>query len=353
MVWIPLALLLVVPLVVVYFIIIRAMDRYSPAPWWQLIVCILWGAVGAALLSVGLDLAGQWLIAQMMDRPMDSEPVIHATATFVAPPVEEAAKALGLLAIYLFSKRRVPESHGPLSGVVYGGIIGLGFTLTEDVIYIAQMSNAQGAGAGAALFFVRTILLGFGHASFTAFVGLGFGLWAVMSSGWRWVMPLAGLAVGMAFHAGRNLFASYLILKGAGLLVVLLLQLLMFGILVGLLVWLARRDRQQVMAGLQGLIGTLITRAEYDRITSPWMLMPGWTLFTLTGLPGGYQAAREKQTHLYQLAFIRQRSISANGPPVVDPLEAEAIAAIQLANARGVRLAPEPVAPMMQPPVMR
>ena len=123
----------------------------------------------------------------------------RATATFVAPPVEEAAKALGLLAIYLFSKRRVPESHGPLSGVVYGGIIGLGFTLTEDVIYIVQMSNAQGAGAGAALFFVRTILLGFGHASFTAFVGLGFGLWAVMSSGWRWVMPLAGLAVGMAF----------------------------------------------------------------------------------------------------------------------------------------------------------
>ena len=39
--------------------------------------------------------------------------------------------------------------------------------------------------------------------------------------------------------------------------------------------------------------------------------------------------------------------------PVVDPLEAEAIAAIQLANARGVRLAPEPVPPMMQPPVMR
>jgi len=353
MVWIPLALLLVVPLVVVYFIIIRSMDRYSPAPWWQLIVCILWGAVGAALLSVGLDLAGQWMIAQMMDRPMDSAPVMHATATFVAPPVEETAKALGLLAIYLFTKRRLPETHGPLSGMVYGGIIGLGFTLTEDVIYIVKMSNAQGAGAGAALFFLRTILLGFGHASFTAFVGLGFGLWAVTTSGWRWVMPLAGLMVGMAFHAGRNLFASYWMLGGVGLLVVLLLQLLMFGILVGLLVWLARRDRLQVMTGLQGLIGNLLTRAEYDRITSPWMLMPGWTMFTLTGLPGGYRAVREKQSYLYQLAFIRQRAAAGQGSPGMDPLEAEAIAAIQLANARGVLLARETGPPMMQPPVVR
>ena len=198
------------------------------------------------------------------------------------------------------------------------------------------------------VFFVRTILLGFGHATFTALTGLGLGLFVTMRSGWRWLMPPLGLAGGMLIHAGRNLFASYLNMEGIGVLLILLLHAMVMAIFFGLLIWLGFRDRKRVINGLQGVVGVLISRAEYDRIINPWMLLPGWNVFSLTGLPGGYFAVRKKQLNFFKLAFIRNRVRNerdeADSPPRIDSMEAEVTAAIQLANQQGVCLAPNPIA---------
>ncbi|SVE06698.1 uncharacterized protein METZ01_LOCUS459552, partial [marine metagenome] len=121
MIWILLAILFVVPLVVVYFIIIRSVDRYAPAPLWHLYLCLVWGAVGAVIPSVVGGLLGQEALNMALnehDTKQGAEIVENASATFVAPLVEEPAKALGLLAIYVLSRRRVHETHGPLDGVV-------------------------------------------------------------------------------------------------------------------------------------------------------------------------------------------------------------------------------------------
>ena len=59
MIWIPLAVLFVVPLVVFYFIIIRSVDRYAPEPWWLLFLCLIWGSVGAVVPSVVGGVLGQ------------------------------------------------------------------------------------------------------------------------------------------------------------------------------------------------------------------------------------------------------------------------------------------------------
>ena len=350
MIWIPLAVLFVVPLVVFYFIIIRSVDRYAPEPWWLLFLCLSWGAVGAVVPAVVGGFLGQEALNKRFnasDTERGAEIVENASATFVAPLVEEPAKALGLLAIYLFSRRRVHETHGPLSGVVYGGIIGLGFTLTEDIMYIISAANEAGGAGFIGVFFVRTILLGFGHATFTALTGLGFGLFIIMQSDWRWLMPPLGLIGGMLIHAGRNFFGSYIMMEGVGVLLILLLHALVIAVFFGLLIWLGFRDRKRVIDGLQGLVGTLISREEYDRIINPWMLLPGWNVFNLTGLPGGYFAVRKKQLNLFSLAFIRNRvryeRNRADKPPRIDPVESEAIAAIQLANQQGVCLAPPPI----------
>ena len=344
MIWIPLAILFVIPAMMIYFIIIRSVDRYAPEPLWVLFLCLVWGAVGAVIISMVGDGLGQWFISLALQRPMDDETVFAAAATFVAPPVEEFAKALGLLAVYVFARRRVHETHGPLDGVVYGGIIGLGFSLSEDIIYIIGAGNESGGAGFLGLYFFRTILLGFGHATFTALTGLGFGLFVIMKSGWRWLMPLLGLAGGMLLHFGRNLFASFLMGEGIGLVFVLLLHALVMAFFFGLLIWLGLGDRKRVINGLQGLVGVLISREEYNRIISPWMLLPGWNVFRLTGLPGGYWAVRKKQLNLFKLAFIRNRvrheREEGDGPPHIDPVEAEATAAIQQANDEGVRLAP-------------
>ena len=357
MIWIPLAILFVVPLVVVYFIIIRSVDRYAPEPWWLLFLCLVWGAVGAVIPSIVGGSLGQEALNVALnenDTKRGAEIVENASATFVAPLVEEPSKALGLLAVYLFFRRRVHETHGPLSGVVYGGIIGLGFSLTEDIVYIIGAANEAGGAGFIGVFFVRTILLGFGHATFTALTGLGFGLFVTMQSDWRWLMPLLGLVGGMLIHAGRNLFASFLIGEGIGLVFVLLLHAMVMAVFFALLIWLGFRDRKRVIDGLQGVAGVLISREEYDRIINPWMLLPGWNVFSLTGLPGGYFAVREKQLNLFKLAFIRNRvryeRDEGDKPPQIDPVEAEAIVAIQLANQKGICLAPNPIA--KQPPVL-
>ena len=120
-----------------------------------------------------------------------------------------------------FARRRVHETHGALSGVVLGGTIGLGFTLTEDILYIVGAAEKAGGAGFIGVFFIRTIMLGMGHATFTAFTGLGFGLFATMTSGWRWAMPWLGLGAAMIAHAGRNLFSSFLTLDGFGVVMVL------------------------------------------------------------------------------------------------------------------------------------
>ena len=346
MLWVLLAILFVVPLVLFYLLAIRSVDRFAPAPWWLLFLCLMWGSVGAVVPSVAAGMFGQEALDRAFDADLSergAELSENIGATFMAPLVEEPAKALGLLVIYAFARRRVHETHGALSGVVLGGTIGLGFTLTEDILYIVGAAEEAGGAGFIGVFFIRTIMLGMGHATFTAFTGLGFGLFATMTSGWRWAMPWLGLGAAMIAHAGRNLFSSFLTLDGFGVVMVLLLHALVMLMFFGLLIGMAYRDRKRVRTGLSGVVGVLITKAEYEFIISPWMLVPGWNFIQLMGLPGSYQEAREKQLHCFQLAFIRNRArnefANDDAPPVLDPVETEAIAAIQAANARGVLLA--------------
>ena len=357
MLWVLLAILFVVPLVLFYLLAIRSVDRFAPAPWWLLFLCLMWGAVGAVVPSVAASMFGQEALDWAFDADLSergAELSENIGATVMAPLVEEPAKALGLLVIYAFARRRVHETHGPLSGVVLGGTIGLGFTLTEDILYIVGAAEEAGGAGFIGVFFIRTIMLGMGHATFTAFTGLGFGLFATMTSGWRWVMPWLGLGAAMIAHAGRNLFSSFLTMDGFGVVMVLLLHALVMLMFFGLLIGMAYRDRNRVRAGLRGVVGVLITKAEYECIISSWMLLPGWNFIQLMGLPGGYREAREKQLNCFRLAFIRNRArnehAEGHAPPVLDPVENEAITAIQSANARGVMLARPDIT--AGPPVM-
>ncbi len=357
MFWPILAILFVVPLVALYFVVIRSVDRYAPEPWWLLYLCLVWGAVGAVIPSIAGGLLGQEALAttfNALDTQKTAELVENTTATFIAPLIEEPSKAFGLLLIYFFSRRRVHETHGPLSGVVYGGIIGLGFTLTEDILYMVGAAEQFGGKGFFGMYFVRTLLLGLGHATFTALTGLGFGLFVTTKGSWRWSMPLLGRGLAMLAHGGRNLFSSFLVMKGAGIWLALMLHALVVVLFFILLLWLGFRDRARVKAGLQGVVGELITQAEYNRIISPWMLLPGWNLMNLVGLPGGYRLVREKQLNCFRLAFIRNRvrheRNNLEAPPVLDPVETEAVVAIQHANLKGILLTPAPLTE--GPPVM-
>jgi hypothetical protein len=125
-----------------------------------------------------------------------------------APVVEEASK--GLFLVLLLWWRRA-EIDGILDGIVYAGLVGVGFAFTENILYLAAAYNgADGMGPGgleavSGTFVVRCIFSPFAHPLFTAFTGIGVGL-AVGSRrrSVRVLAPLGGYVLAVLAHGLWN-----------------------------------------------------------------------------------------------------------------------------------------------------
>ena len=112
------------------------LDRYEPEPQKLLAAGLLWGgfaATAAALLVQGIG----GFVVGFSDR---------TSLSIVAPVTEEASK--GLFLILLLWWRRA-ELDGVLDGIVYAGMVGIGFAFIENILYLAAAYNGtDGAGPG-------------------------------------------------------------------------------------------------------------------------------------------------------------------------------------------------------------
>lgn len=303
-----LGLVFVTPCVLVYGLFVKGIDRFEPEPWWALGVMFVWGAlistVGAAVVSI----VGQSALAAAAGTNFSDPSVDVAAATVIAPFTEESAKGLGLLLLWWLSARRTKELDGALDGAIYGGVTGLGFTLTEDVLYVAQAMAEQGFQGFAALFFIRTVLAGLAHASFTAMTGLGIGIAVeTRNTALKVFAPVLGLCGAIALHALHNSLVTVFLAGGAGFIVKILFFWAIDGLYFMLLIALVLRDRSIIAQGLRDEVGRTIHAFELERTTSLLMFVPFWNYFSLSGSPGGYWAARAKQLLLVDLAFLKQR----------------------------------------------
>ena len=305
MIWLASAVVLVTLVMGVYLLIIQGATRYKPLRWWVLAVSFAWGAVGAVAIAVVGNAVGHGIMTWSLGADAESEQVMGATASFIAPLVEESAKGLCVLALFLYSRYRSRELAGPLDGVVIGGIIGLGFSFTEDIGYVASAGHEAGGPVFLKVFVMRSLAFGLGHATYTAMTGLGFGIAAISrSKSVRWLAPMAGLALAMALHFGRNFSLTYLEAQGGPALALGLMWLTNF-LFLALIVGLAFYDRKIIRQGLAGEVGGLLTSAEYQHVTNWKMMLPFWSFFRLQANPGGYLVARRKQVALIRLAFLR------------------------------------------------
>jgi RsiW-degrading membrane proteinase PrsW (M82 family) len=173
------------------------LDRYEPEPRNLLVAGLLWGAfvaTAAALVFQGIGVAGG---ASERD-----------SLAVVAPVTEEATKGFFLL-LLLWWRRH--ELDGVLDGIVYAGMVGIGFAFTENILYLAAAydgTNGLGPGGTTALtgtFILRCLISPFAHPLFTVFTGIGVGL-AITSRRIvvRVLAPLVGFALAALLHGLWN-----------------------------------------------------------------------------------------------------------------------------------------------------
>jgi RsiW-degrading membrane proteinase PrsW (M82 family) len=327
-----LALFLVSVCVFFYFLLIKGVDRYEPEPWWLLTVCFFWGALGATLFSIIVGSVGSFFVTAAVGGGQAAKGL---SATLVAPWVEESFKGVFLLVVWAASAFWLRDLDGPLDGAIYGGVIGLGFTLTEDVLYIMNATAKAGAAGFGATFVLRTIFGGLGHATFTAMTGLGVGIAAESRNTLVKIgAPVGGWMAAVGLHALHNFLVSFFGMAG------LLVKLVVFAVFVllffVLLYVLAFRDRGIVRKNLADEVGVLLGPTELARTTSAWMLAPLGVLFLLSGSPRGYFSARKKQLALVDLSFLKHRQGRGDQSAAIVQKAAELRAAVSQMNQNGI-----------------
>jgi protease PrsW len=331
-----LALLIVAPTVFFYFLIIRGSDRYEPEPLWLLSVAFFWGAVVSTLTAIVGNEVGEGALRASLGAGQASL-VDASTASFVAPLVEETTKGAGLLVLWGISALWVREIDGALDGAIYGGVIGLGFTLTEDILYISSAGAQHGGEAFFQVFVLRTVMAGLGHASFTAMTGLGIGIAAESNSGLtKLLAPMGGWCAAVGLHFLHNYLVTFLYDGGSGLVIKLLMFWIFNAVFFVVIITLAIRDRAIVLKGLIDEAGRLLHPKELERTTSYWMLMPLWNLFSLMSSPKGYGEARRKQLDLVELSFLKHHRRRGERGAEIDARENELRMRIHQSNQAGV-----------------
>ncbi|MET0828460.1 MAG: PrsW family intramembrane metalloprotease, partial [Microbacterium sp.] len=144
------------------------LDRYEPEPRRYKFAAFVWGGVVAVAIALALELwaADYWDLSD------------EATASFVAPLAEEPAKCLFLLLTFVRARRVI---DGVLDGLIYAGIVGIGFAFVENIGYYAssylgspdiQIAGAEGVTT---TFVVRGVFSPFAHPLFTAAFGIAIG----------------------------------------------------------------------------------------------------------------------------------------------------------------------------------
>jgi RsiW-degrading membrane proteinase PrsW (M82 family) len=285
-----------------YIGVVLWLDRFEPEPRHMLAIAFLWGA------SVAVVVSG--IVNGLMDAV--AGPALSAMAS--APVVEEALKAAILFRFYI---ARRDEFDGPVDGVIYAAMVGLGFAFAENVDYYGRALQHGGTSGLALIFTLRGMLAPFSHPLFTSLTGLGLGVARQSSSRpVRVVAPAVGFFGAVALHALWNAGAS------AGLFFFLVYGLVMLPALAALLIVVAvalKFEGRVIQAQLAPEAATgLLTAAEYSSLCSVrGRLHASAAAFRR----GGLAAWRERHAFhraASELAFLRRRAAVDGVEPARD-----------------------------------
>ncbi len=293
----------VVPLVLCYL----WLDRYEPEPKRLLAFGLLWGAFVATIFAILVGGIGGLVV------PMTEE----ASLAIVAPVTEEAGKGFFLLLLLWW---RRAEIDGVLDGIVYAGMVGIGFAFTENILYLASAYNgSDGMGPGGVAgitttFVLRCLLSPFAHPLFTAFTGIGIGIAVgARSRPLRIAAPVAGYAVAVLAH---GLWNGSTIFGATGFFgVYLVLMVPAFAGLVTLGVWARRSERRMLTAALADAAARgLVPATDIGWVVDLGARRAARRHARDQGGPAGLAAMRDYQQATIELGFLHHRLLRGTAP---------------------------------------
>jgi RsiW-degrading membrane proteinase PrsW (M82 family) len=176
--------------------------------WVGACTAFAWGMAIAAPLAALVNDAADTTVAARAGAPT-ARLIVRG---FVGPAVEEVLKAIGLLAIAAVARRMLGTAR---AGATAGAMIGLGFAAMENITYYTLAAVQAGYGGVLRAVYLRGLVQGAVHPTFTAVVGAAVGAAAHDAGPWsrraRWVA--AGLAASIAVHATWNALSSVAITR--------------------------------------------------------------------------------------------------------------------------------------------
>jgi RsiW-degrading membrane proteinase PrsW (M82 family) len=302
---------LAVALVPFVFVVSVALwvDRWEPEPRALVVFALAWGGIAAVGMALLIDFLWQ--------RALAPSPFVDVLGTVVrAPIVEELAKGVGLLLVFVMGRRAL---DGPVDGVVYGALVGAGFAFTENIQYFAIALIDGGATSLTWTFVLRGVLSPFAHAMFTAIIGFALGLAARRGHSlgralrpWLW-----GTLGAIGLHGLWNGSATFTDLNGF-LHLYVVLQMPLFVLFIVFLIRLRREEERLTMQRLQEYaVAGWFTPQEVAMLATPAGRRAGlaWAR-TLRGDRSGLMKSFIQDATA--LAATRQRAISGRDPRAAD-----------------------------------
>jgi RsiW-degrading membrane proteinase PrsW (M82 family) len=283
------------------------LDRYEPEPKRLLAYGLLWGAFVATVAAILIGGVGGYVGGF-------SE---NVSLAIVAPVTEEFCKGFFLLLLLWW---RRSELDGILDGIVYAGMVGIGFAFTENILYLTaaydgtDMTGPGGLAGVTSTFVIRCVFSPFAHPLFTAFTGIGIGI-AVMSRGrGRRVLAISGgYLCAVTAHGLWN--GSTIFGLGSFALVYLAL---MAPALVGLFclaIWAQRSERRMLAAALTDAAQRgLMPATDIGWVVDLRARRAARQYAAQYGGRDGARAMRDYQQAAVELGFLHNRLLRGTEP---------------------------------------
>lgn len=256
-----------------YLLLFLWLDRYDPEPPWALAAAFTWGALFSVFISFILNSLFGSVAASFVGEPAG----LTLSAIISAPLVEEGSKGLGLVLILIFLRR---EFDGILDGIVYAGVISLGFATTENVLYYGKGFEQSGGHGLLLLLFLRGVLSPFAHSLFTSLTGIGCGIAReTHNTALRWFAPVAGYTGAVMLHALWNALAS--IMEAKFFFVYFGVWVPLFLVFLTVLFYVGRRERLILRQMLAPEVSAGLLSSQQLDILSSTLRRISWLLASL------------------------------------------------------------------------